>query len=123
MLDIAPEHIVEKSRLTPGRMLLVDTVRKKIVSDEESKEFYATSHPYGEWLDSNLIHLEDLTIPNRQVEVHTQEERDRLYKVFGYGYEEVKSYISEAAENGAEPTVSMGHDVPIASHLSRIIIR
>ena len=115
VLDIAPEHIVEKSRLTPGRMLLVDTVRKKIVSDEESKEFYATSHPYGEWLDSNLIHLEDLTIPNRQVEVHTQEERDRLYKVFGYGYEEVKSYISEAAENGAEPTVSMGHDVPIAS--------
>ena len=114
VLDIAPEHIVEKSRLTPGRMLLVDTGKKRIISDEECKEFYASVHPYGEWLDSKLIHLNDLTIPNRQVEAHTQEERDRLYKVFGYSYEEVRSYILEAAENGVEPTVSMGHDVPIA---------
>ena len=114
VLDIAPEHIIGKSRLTPGRMLLVDTRAKRIISDEECKEFYATQHPCGEWLDAHLIRLKDLEIPNRQVPFHTQEERDRLYKVFGYSYEEVKSYLLEAAQNGAEPTVSMGHDVPIA---------
>ena len=115
VLDIAPEHIVKKSRLTPGRMLLVDMNRKRIISDEECKEGYASAYPYGEWLDAHLIHLSELTIPNHQVPVHTQAERDRLYKVFGYSYEEVKTYILEAATNGAEPTVSMGHDVPIAS--------
>ena len=115
VLDIAPEHIVEKSRLTPGKMLLVDTGKKRIISDQECKDYYASSHPYGEWLDTHLIHLTDLTIPNRQVPAHSQEERDRLYKVFGYSYEDVKTYILEAATNGAEPTMSMGHDVPLAS--------
>ncbi|MBO7095547.1 MAG: glutamate synthase subunit alpha, partial [Lachnospiraceae bacterium] len=89
--------------------------KKRIISDDECKEFYASSNPYGEWLDAHLIHLKDLVIPNHQVPSHTQEERDRLYKVFGYSYEEVKTYILEAATNGAEPTVSMGHDVPLAS--------
>ncbi len=115
VLDIAPEHIVKKSRLMPGRMLLVDTRGKRIISDEECKEVYASAHPYGEWLDAHLIHLKDLSIPNHQVPVHSQAERDRLYKVFGYSYEEVKSYILEAATNGVEPTVSMGHDVPLAA--------
>ena len=114
VLDIDPAHIIKKARLTPGRMLLVDTRAKRIISDEECKEAYASAHPYGEWLDANLVHLKDLAIPNRQVPTHTQEERDRLYKVFGYGYEEVKNYILEAAQTGLEPTVSMGHDVPLA---------
>ncbi len=115
VLDIPPGKIVKKARLMPGRMLLVDTRRQRIISDEEIKEFYAGSHPYGEWLDAGLIRLRDLTIPNRQVPGHTQAERDRLYKVFGYSYEEVRSYILEAAAGGAEPTVSMGHDVPLAA--------
>ncbi len=115
VLDMDPARIIKKARLTPGRMLLVDTQRKRIISDEEAKEFYASANPYGEWLDAYLIHLRELTIPNRQVPVHSQAERDRLYKVFGYSYEEVRSYILEAAAGGAEPTVSMGHDVPLAA--------
>ena len=115
VLDIAPEKILKKSRLTPGRMLLVDTHQKRIISDEECKESYASKHPYGEWLDSHLIRLKDLTIPNHQVPVSSQPERDRLYKVFGYSYEEVRTYILEASMNGAEPTVSMGHDVPLGA--------
>ncbi len=115
VLDIAPEHILKKSRLTPGRMLLVDIGKKRIISDEECKEYYASVHPYGEWLDTHLVHLTDLPIPNHQVPMHSQSERDRLYKVFGYSYEEVKTYILEAATHGAEPTMSMGHDVPLAA--------
>ena len=51
VLDIDPKHIVKKSRLEPGKLLLVDTKKKRIISDEECKEYYAGSHPYGEWLD------------------------------------------------------------------------
>ena len=114
VLDIAPEHIVKKSRLEPGRILLVDTKQKRIISDDECKKYYATRQPYGEWLNLHLMKLEDLKVPNHKVPSHTQEERDRLYKVFGYTYEDVKDVILPMAENGVEPTVSMGHDVPLA---------
>ena len=114
VLDIAPEHIVKKSRLEPGRMLLVDTVKQKIISDTECKENYAKRQPYGEWLDIHLLHLAGLNIPNKKIPTHSQEMRDKLYKVFGYSYEDVKNDILPMAENGIEATVSMGHDVPLA---------
>lgn len=114
VLDIPAEHIVKKSRLSPGRILLVDTNQKRIISDEECKEKYATAKPYGEWLDQSLLHLKNLGIPNHKVPQHFQELRDRLYKVFGYTYEDVKEQILPMAENGIEPTASMGHDVPLA---------
>ena len=114
VLDIDPAHIVKKSRLEPGRMLLVDTKSKRIISDEECKSIYANKEPYGEWLDQNLQHLADLKIPNKKIPTHTQEMRDRLYKAFGYTYEDVKDLILPMAKNGIEPTVSMGHDVPLA---------
>ena len=114
VLDIAPEHIVRKSRLEPGKMLLVDTVKKRIISDKECKDTYAGRQPYGEWLDRNLLHLVSLTIPNKKIAVHTQEMRDKLYKVFGYTYEDVRDEILPMAINGVEPTLSMGHDVPLA---------
>ena len=95
-------------------MLLVDTKAQRIIADEECKEAYAAREPYGEWLDRNLLHIEDLKIPNRKIPTHTQEMRDRLYKVFGYSYEDVKSVILPMAQNGIEQTASMGHDVPLA---------
>ena len=114
VLDIPPEKIVKKSRLQPGKMLLADTINKRIISDEECKEFYANRQPYGEWLDSHLIKLADLPIPNKKVPFYSQEERDKLYKVFGYTYEDISNAILPMATNGAEPTASMGTDIPLA---------
>ena len=114
VLDIPPEHIIKKSRLEPGRILLVDTKQKRIISDEECKTFFARRRPYGEWLDRNLLHLKELPIPNHKIPVHSQKMRDRLYKVFGYTYEDVRDQILPMAENGVEPTMSMGHDAPLA---------
>ena len=114
VLDIPPENIVCKSRLQPGRMLLADLELGRLVDDSEVKRRYAVSNPYGEWLDSNLVYLRDLPIPNRQVERATQEWRDRLYKAFGYTYEEVKDCILPMARDGAEPTSAMGVDTPLA---------
>ena len=102
----------EKSRLQPGKMLMVDTVAGRLISDDELKERYALRQPYGEWLDQNLVHLKDLSIPNHRVQTYTQEERDRLYKAFGYTYEEVKNSILAMAETGEEPAAAMGDRHP-----------
>ncbi len=114
VLDIDPAKIVKKSRLQPGKMLLVDTVNKKIISDDECKSYYASKNPYGEWLDRNLVRLKDLHVPNKKVETHTQAVRDKLYKVHGYTYEDVKTNILPMAKNGVEATASMGTDIPLA---------
>ena len=71
MLDIDPSRIVEKERLHPGKMLLVDTKQGKIIDDDELKEYYANRQPYGEWLDHNLVNLSDLKIPNQRIEEYT----------------------------------------------------
>ncbi len=113
-LDVPAEHIVKKSRLMPGRILLIDMKAGRIISDEECKMHYATREPYGEWLDMNLRHLSELKIPNKRLPEHTDEELDRFYKVFGYSYEDIRDMILPMAENGLEPTGSMGHDIPLA---------
>ncbi len=114
VLDIPEENIKIKSRLQPGRILLVDTVQKKIISDEECKNEYAKQYPYGEWLDMNLVHLADLKIPNKKIPVHTLEERNILYRAFGWNYEDVNEMVLPLAKNGVEPTASMGVDTPLA---------
>ena len=79
-------------------MLLVDTVKRKIIEDEELKEYYAKEQPYGEWLDSNLVELKDLKIPNiKSGGVHRQRRAARLQKAFGYTYEEYRTSILEMA--------------------------
>ncbi|WP_312612990.1 glutamate synthase large subunit [Oscillibacter sp.] len=114
VLDIPAEKIVKKSRLQPGRMLLADLTLGRLVDDAELKGSYARRRPYGEWLDQHLVYLKDISIPNRQVEHHPQELRDRLYKAFGYTYEEVKDSLLPMARDGAEPTCAMGVDTPLA---------
>lgn len=114
VLEIAPEKIVKKSRLQPGKMLLVDTVAGQLVGDDAIKQKYARQQPYGEWLDAHLVYLKDLSIPNKRVEKYSQEWRDRLYKAFGYSYEEVKDSILPMARDGSEPTSAMGVDTPLA---------
>ncbi len=114
VLDIPPEKIQKKSRLQPGKMLLVDTVRKKVISDEECKMALAARQPYGEWLDQYLVTLEELPVPNKKVESYSQVQRDKLYKAFGYTYEDIMDAIVPMARLGAEKISSMGTDIPLA---------
>lgn len=114
VLDIAAKHILKKERLHPGKMLLVDTIKGEVQSDETIKERYAGKEPYGEWLDSNLVSLHELKIPNEKVPSYTKEERARLQKAFGYTYEEYREGICSMALNGAERIGTMGVDTPLA---------
>ena len=81
-LPIDPAKIVTKERLRPGKMLLVDTVQGRLIDDDELKEYYASKQPYGEWLDSNLVCLKDLKIPNMKVEEHSYKERQKTPEGF-----------------------------------------
>ena len=113
-IDIDQTKVIKKDRLRPGKMLLVDTVEGKMVSDEELKLRYAEKNPYGEWLDSNLVELDDLKVPNQAAPTLTKEERLRLQKTYGYTYEQYRSMILPMALNGAEAVSAMGVDSPLA---------
>ncbi|WP_075679307.1 glutamate synthase large subunit [Roseburia sp. 831b] len=115
VLDIDPTKIKVKERLRPGKMLLVDTVAGRVIDDDELKERYASMQPYGEWLDRNLVRLQDLKIPNQRVEEYSKEERQRMQKAFGYTYESLKDQILPMALNGVEGTSAMGIDTPLAA--------
>jgi glutamate synthase (ferredoxin) len=113
VLDIPAEKIVKKERLRPGKMLLVDTIKGTLIDDEDLKNSYANSQPYGEWLDQNLVRLKDLHIPNKKVEEYDDEELARIQKAFGYSYEDYKTAILPMAASGAEATAAMGVDSPL----------
>ncbi|MGN0483325.1 MAG: glutamate synthase large subunit [Lachnospiraceae bacterium] len=113
VLDVDPTKIVVKERLHPGKMLLVDTVQGRVIDDEELKEKYANSQPYGEWLDSNLIDLQNLKIPNERVPQYDKDELLKMQKAFGYTYESMRNAILPMAQNGSEAIAAMGVDAPL----------
>lgn len=114
VLPIEESRIQLKDRLRPGKMLLVDTIQGKLIDDDKLKSQYASSQPYGEWLDNNLVQLHDLKIPNKKVEMHTKDEIAKLQKAFGYTYEDFKTSILPMALNGSEAIGAMGIDTPLA---------
>lgn len=113
-IDIEQSRVVKKERLRPGRMLLIDTIKGEVITDEELKHDYASRQPYGEWLDNNLIHLKELKIPNQGVPKMSVKQRARMQKTYGYTYEQYKTMILPMALNGAEAVSAMGADSPLA---------
>ena len=114
VLELDEAQILKKERLHPGKMLLVDTQKGMVLNDEDVKEFYAGALPYGEWLDSYLVRLGQLHIPNERVPALEGEERARLLKAFGYTWEETRGTVLSMALNGSEAIGAMGTDTPLA---------
>lgn len=113
VMDIPVEHIIKKERLHPGKMLLVDTVKGKMIDDTEIKDYYSKRQPYGEWLDHNLVSLDEIKIPNERPFREKGEELVRLQRAFGYTYETMHKTMIPMALNGTEPIAAMGVDTPI----------
>src|SRR4051795_5181369 len=113
VLGIAPATIVQKGRLQPGRMFLVDLDQHRLVSDEEVKSELAAAAPYGKWLAEGRTLLTEL--PERDHVVHTHASVTRRQQVFGYTEEELRLILAPMASGGAEPIGSMGTDTPIAA--------
>ncbi|MDQ1700894.1 MAG: glutamate synthase large chain, partial [Frankiaceae bacterium] len=112
VLPIDQTKVVRKGRLQPGRMLLVDLDRHRIVEDDEVKAELAAANPYAEWLEGNLVSIDDL--PTRERHAADHESVLKLQQTFGYTEEELRTLISPMAKAGAEAIGSMGTDTPIA---------
>jgi glutamate synthase (NADPH/NADH) large chain len=114
VLPIPEEKIVKKWRLQPGRMLLIDLEKGRIVSDEEIKQELSTSHPYKEWLKRTQIVLEELP-PVQARESRTDVSLIDRQQAFGYTQEDVKLLLPPMAVTGQEAVGSMGTDTPISA--------
>ncbi|MGQ0831172.1 MAG: glutamate synthase large subunit, partial [Microthrixaceae bacterium] len=121
VLPIDVSTVVQKGRLQPGRMFLVDTHGGRIVDDDEIKEALAAQQPYGELLHAGLVHLDDLPARDFLTPQHASVVKHQ--RVFGYTSEELKILIGPMARTGAEPIGSMGTDTPVAvlSDRSRLL--
>ncbi|GIG66027.1 glutamate synthase [Phytomonospora endophytica] len=113
VVDLDPSTIVQKGRLRPGRMFLVDTKAGQVLDDDQIKADLAAEQPYTDWLHAGLIHLEEL--PEREHVVYTHDSVLRRQRTFGYTDEELRLLLAPMARDGAEPIVSMGTDTPIAA--------
>ena len=114
VLDIEPERVLEKRRLQPGRMFLVDTEAGRIVSDEELKQEIATAQPYQQWLDRYLIRFDDLPTPPEKTPVYDHHATLQRLQAYGYSFEDLRVNIGPMAVNGIQPIGSMGTDTPLA---------
>ena len=113
VLEIPPENVMYKGRLQPGRMLLVDTDKGRIVTDEELKSHFASQKPYVSWLNENLIKLEALSEPPSAEPLEHESVLSRQ-RAFGYTYDDLKMLIEPMATEGVDPVGAMGNDTPLA---------
>jgi glutamate synthase (NADPH/NADH) large chain len=111
--DLPPDRIVKKGRIQPGRMFLIDTAQKRIISDEEIKSKIAAEQPYAAWVDQQLRSLDDLP-PGRPPVEPDHATLEARQEAFGYTSEDLLKLVLPMAETGVEAMGSMGTDTPIA---------
>lgn len=111
--DLDPLNVVQKGRLRPGRMFLVDMKEGRIIPDDEIKKRVYSAKPYRQWLEQNRILASQLPPPRhaRGVEADRVSERQLA---FGYTYEDLRFLLGPTALNGVQPIASMGNDTPLA---------
>jgi glutamate synthase (ferredoxin) len=113
VLEVPPDRVLEKGRLQPGRMFLIDTEAGRIIADEELKQRIVTQHPYRQWLDQHMLELgklpdiSDLPKPDHDTVLQRQQ-------AFGYTFEDLRILMTPMAQTGVEAIGSMGTDTPLA---------
>ncbi|HZV80922.1 MAG TPA: glutamate synthase large subunit, partial [Geobacteraceae bacterium] len=113
VLPVEPEKVLQKGRLQPGKMFLVDTEQGRIIPDEEIKKELASANPYGKWLEENHLLLENL--PDAP-HVHAVDHKTVVQRqqAFGYTFEDQRVILGPMARDGVQPLGSMGTDTPLA---------
>ncbi|MDP9076204.1 MAG: glutamate synthase large subunit [Bacteroidota bacterium] len=114
VLNLDESLVLRKGRLQPGKMLLIDTEKGKIITDDEIKHQIAGKQPYGRWLENYKIQLGELAEPRLAFASLSESAVFRYQQVFGYTREDIDTIIKPMALDGKEPIGSMGTDVPLA---------
>jgi glutamate synthase (NADPH/NADH) large chain len=112
VLDLDPATVVQKGRLEPGRMFLVDTGAGRVIADDEIKSQLAAQRPYAQWVADHSVFLDQL--PEREHVRHSPASVRRRQRAFGYTEEELKILLTPMAATGGEPLGAMGSDTPVA---------
>jgi len=113
VLPIEPERVASKGRLQPGRMFVVDMAEGRIITDQEIKDDIISAHPYGDWLDQQMVGLDQLPAANAAPE-YEPDTVLRRQMAFGYTFEELRMLMAPMANNGVEAIGAMGTDTPLA---------
>src|SRR5690606_33395286 len=113
VIDVPPDQVRQKGRLTPGMMFVVDTAEGRIVDDAELKRDVASRFPYRKWLDKNVFELDELDDAEAPPPIADTALLDQQ-RAFGYTDEDLDLIIAPMADTGKEPTGSMGTDTPLA---------
>jgi glutamate synthase (ferredoxin) len=113
VLPVAPERVLQKGRLQPGRMFLVDTEQGRIIADEELKKKYASAQLYQKWLDKHHVLMENLPDPSNAA-VPDHRKILQRQQAFGYTFEDLRFIIGPMGNDGVQPLGSMGTDTPLA---------
>jgi len=111
VVDIEEENVLYKDRLSPGKMLLIDLEEGRIISDEEIKDQVAKAHPYKEWLEDNLVKIDEALTDDEEELITDLIPRQ---KAFGYTTEDIEKYLIPMINHGKNPIGSMGNDTPLA---------
>jgi len=119
VLPVSEQSIVKKWRLQPGKMLLIDLEKGRIVSDDELKAEIASSHPYEQWVRGAQIMVHDLPLAKSEPPKRNNVSCLDLQQAFGYTQESLKLLMPPMAETGQEAIGSMGTDTPISALSSR----
>ena len=112
VMDFEPANVLQKGRLQPGKILLIDTAEGRIYYDGEIKQRLAAEHPYRQWLSTNRIQLEKLK-SGRKVDIAVPD-FDRRLRAFGFGQEDIERTLIPMCTLGQEPVAAMGNDTPLA---------
>ncbi|MBP7730423.1 MAG: glutamate synthase large subunit [Bacteroidales bacterium] len=113
VLNFKPDEIITKGRLSPGKMILVDTEGGKILYDDEIKAKMAGEQPYGKWIEQNQVMLEDVET-GHHISPDMGNNYNKYLISFNYSKEDIEKTILEMAATGREPLASMGNDAPLA---------
>jgi glutamate synthase (ferredoxin) len=113
VLDIPPQDVVQKGRLQPGKMFLIDTEEGRIIGDKELKQRITTEKPYRQWLRENMLRIKELPEAPQVPEPDHATVLQRQI-AFGYTHEDLRILMAPMAKNGEEAIGSMGTDTPLA---------
>ncbi len=122
VLRIPEEGIVEKGKLGPGKIFIVDTGEKRIIMDDEVKQKLASEKGYAKWIKENEIDINRIPL-NKHLSMMDEESLIIKQNIFGYTEEELRRVIAPMAKDGKEAISSMGNDAPLAilSHRPQLL--
>ncbi|RYZ66644.1 MAG: glutamate synthase subunit alpha, partial [Proteobacteria bacterium] len=113
VLPVPAKDVVKKWRLQPGRMLLIDLEKKKIVDDNKLKADLVDKRPWKKWIEEHMVPIE--TLPEAAPTPAAANGSLLVQQhAFGYSNEDLRILMFPMAATGAEAIGSMGSDTPLA---------